>query len=122
MHWEPDERKRSEPEQDEADEVVDGASKSDLSGQRRTGSERGPDGQDHQVDTFTSDPSLDTIPNTGRLSDWFETKHQVYIPCHKGSVQNRPQGPPDTERRAIDDWKRDMVYGTDATGQTDKEC
>lgn len=69
MHWEPDERKRSKPEQDEADEVVDGASKSDLSGQRRTGSERGPDGQDHEVDTFTSDPALDAIPDTRRLSD-----------------------------------------------------
>jgi hypothetical protein len=41
---------------------------------------------------------------------------------HGRTIEDRPKGTPDAERRAIDNGKRDVVGSTDATRHADKAC
>lgn len=77
VNREPDEGKRASPEEDEGDEVVDSAAKRDSLGQRWSCSERGPDSEDHEVNTLATNPSLYAIPNTVALSD-------ILLPIYMG--------------------------------------
>ena len=62
MDWEPDGRQTAEPEDEETDKVFGGgAGAGDMVGDIGVA---GPNGSDHDSDTFTSNPSLNTIPNT----------------------------------------------------------
>jgi len=57
------------------------------------GGEGWPDGRDHKPDTLSSNPSLDSVPDTG----------------HDSSVQDRPKGTPDSEAGTGYDGERDVV-------------
>ena len=65
-----------------------------------------PNAPNHEIDAGSAYPRLHSIPDAG----------------HGGSIENGPQGTPDTERCAIDDGKGDVVYGTDTTGEADEAC
>lgn len=62
VDWEPDGGQTAEPEDEETDKVFGGgAGAGDVVGDIGVA---GPDGSDHDSYTFTSNPSLNTIPNT----------------------------------------------------------
>ena len=124
VHREPDERKRTQPEKHKRDQVVDGASHGNRLCHFGALSKRWPDTGNHEVDAFTSDPSLNTIPNTVEMCQLFACliRHASgYSPGHDDSVQHRPQGAPDTERSSVDNRERDVVSSTDSSGQDDEE-
>lgn len=102
------ERERSEPEQEEADEVASvGAGRLRHRVVRAVWSvriPRRPDGADHQVHTSASNPGLNTVPDTG----------------HAGAVENWPQATPDTEGAARDHGERDVVLCSDTTSEADE--
>ena len=66
--------------------------------------ERGPDSTYHKANTFSSNPSLDTIPDTS----------------HCCSVEHRPKSAPDSEGRSSDDGEGNVISGTDSTCKTDE--
>jgi hypothetical protein len=58
-----------------------------------------PDSTDHKIHAVAPDPRLYAIPYAS----------------HRGAVEHGPQGTPNSERRTVDDWKRDMVCCSNPT-------
>lgn len=63
-----------------------------------------PDSSDHKVNAGTSNPSLDTVPDTS----------------HGCTVEDGPKCSPDPEGGAVDDGERDVVGSTDAASHANE--
>lgn len=103
VHRKPDGWQTADPEQKEADIVSCHRSRAVRHAVRNI-LVGGPDRADHEGNTFTSDPRLNTIPDTR----------------HSCPVEHGPQRTPDAERRPANDGKRDMVCCADASSHTDE--
>jgi len=64
----------------------------------------GEDGAKHDVDAFSSDPGLNSVPDTS----------------HNATIQDRPQRSPDTERSAINNREGDMIHSTHSARGNDE--
>jgi hypothetical protein len=116
---EPDSRQTAQPKDEEADEVAGVCARACwhaigkiilpfvnlvLSSGVIATYKFAPNGPNHEIYAGSSDPSLNTVPNAG----------------HCSSIEDGPQGSPNTKGRTGNDWKTKVISCTDTTGCTDK--
>jgi hypothetical protein len=106
VNWEPDEGQGSQPEDDESDEIVHRCAERDGVIESWSVMERWPNRGNHEIDTLTTNPGLDSVPNTS----------------HYRSVEDGPEGSKDTKGGSVDHGKADVVFGADTTCEYNEEA
>jgi hypothetical protein len=127
VDWEPDRRKRDEPEQEKAHEVArrDARRRREmvrciqsnlnrifckLREEARTDVlDARPHGAQHDLHAGAANTGLDAIPNAAqRLTGEDVEREIMHTPSHCASIEYAPQASPQPKTRACDNWKCDV--------------